>query len=152
MSVCHDPSGAEYDLFQPGQLEGTDVDSDATGAPTWFEALTTDVARAVSFYSALFQWRVAPGDGPRILTNALGPFGSISGLRSPASGGVVASQWLTYFATPDLEAVVRIALSLGAEVLTAPSIDAAGHRIIKLRSPQGVMFGALQRGSAGARA
>jgi len=56
MSVCFDPNGAEFDVWEPKKGHGTDVDSSLPGAPSWFETMTTDVDRATKFYSALFGW------------------------------------------------------------------------------------------------
>ncbi len=56
MSVCFDPNGAEFDVWEPKKMLGTDVDSTLHGAPCWFETLTTDVDRATEFYSGLFGW------------------------------------------------------------------------------------------------
>src|SRR6185503_2837088 len=41
MSVCFDPNGAEFDVWEPRKGQGTDVDSELHGAPTWYENLTT---------------------------------------------------------------------------------------------------------------
>ena len=43
MSVCFDPNGAEFDVWEPKKMLGTDVDSTLHGVPCWFETLTTDV-------------------------------------------------------------------------------------------------------------
>ena len=43
LSVCFDPGGAEFDVWQPKKMQGTDVDSDLAGAPCWFELMTSDV-------------------------------------------------------------------------------------------------------------
>jgi len=50
MAVCHDPNGAQFDLWQPKRMQGTDVDAELPGAPSWFETMTTDVDRATEFY------------------------------------------------------------------------------------------------------
>src|SRR5262249_18356059 len=56
MAVCTDPNGAKFDVWQPRNFHGTEVDSTLRGAPCWFETLTTDVDRAAAFYSGLFGW------------------------------------------------------------------------------------------------
>ena len=48
MAVCFDPNGAEFDVWEPRRIHGTDVDTTQHGAPSWFETLTTDVDRAAS--------------------------------------------------------------------------------------------------------
>src|SRR4051794_2056895 len=56
MAVCFDPDGGEFDVWEPKKMPGTDVDPSLHGAPSWFEAMTTDVGRATEFYSGLFGW------------------------------------------------------------------------------------------------
>jgi hypothetical protein len=50
MAVCHDPNGAEFDLWQGNKSPGTDVDGTLHGAPSWFETLTSDVPRDAWFH------------------------------------------------------------------------------------------------------
>ena len=45
MAVCFYPEGAEFDLWQPGKMAGTEVEPAEPGAPAWFEVGTTDPAR-----------------------------------------------------------------------------------------------------------
>ncbi len=74
MAVCFDPNGAGFDLWQPKNGPGTDVDDSRHGAPSWFETLTSDVARATTFYSALFGWtpEEMPASGMKYTTFKLG--------------------------------------------------------------------------------
>ena len=83
MSVCHDPNGAEFDVWEPRGLQGMDVDANAPGAPTWFETMTTDVDRAAKFYSALFGWKLeATGSEYRTFEHGAGPSVPPSSVRS----------------------------------------------------------------------
>ena len=94
MTVCHDPTGAEFDVWEPRAMHGTDGDSDAMGAPTWFELATTDTGLAETFYASLFGWK-----------NEHARFKSGS-----------ASCWATYFAVGDPEDAQRRALALGGSM------------------------------------
>jgi predicted enzyme related to lactoylglutathione lyase len=75
MAVCIDPNGAEFDVWEPRKGLGTDADSGQHGAPSWFEALTTDTGRAAQFYAQLFGWTPEPQSLPGVeyATFRLGP-------------------------------------------------------------------------------
>jgi predicted enzyme related to lactoylglutathione lyase len=141
MSVCHDPNGAEFDVWEPRALQGTDVDANAPGAPTWFETMTTDVDRATKFYSALFGWRSGSGSDHRTFTYGGRRVGgakrcSLEGQRP---------HWATYFAVKDADKIARDAIKRGAEVFA--SVTAVrGIRSCGIRSPQGIPFYVMERG------
>lgn len=142
MSVCHDPNGAEFDLWEPKKLVGTDVDSNKPGAPTWFETMTTDVDRAAKFYAALFGWNAeAASGGYRLLKHEGGP---VAGVKQCALEGPH-PHWATYFAVKDAERTARDAIKLGAMVF-APVMAVNGIRVGGVRSPQGVPFYVMQHG------
>ena len=92
LTVCHDPTGAEFDAWEPRALRGTDADDGTLGAPARFELVTTDVPRASRFYSALFGWEPAAreGSGPR---------------------------WVTYFAVRNADQAERRVIALGGSVI-----------------------------------
>lgn len=143
MSVCHDPNGAEFDVWEPRGLQGTDVDANTPGAPTWFETITTDVDRAATFYSAMFGWNAEPtGSQYQTFEHGGRPIGGAKqcGREHPHP------HWATYFAVKDASTLSRKAVNLGAEVF-APVMAAKGTRIAGIRSPQGVPFYVMQRGS-----
>jgi len=141
MSVCHDPNGAELDLWEPRSLQGMDVDASAQGAPTWFETMTTDVDRAAKFYSALFGW-TARSTGAESLTFEFEgrPIGSAT--RWTLAGAQ--AYWATYFAVKDAELLSRQAVQLGAEVFL-PVMAVRDTRVVGICSPQGVPFYVMQR-------
>lgn len=56
MAECYDPGNANFDLWQPRAEGGTDVDETLPGAPSWFELMSPDTARAQTFYEKLFGW------------------------------------------------------------------------------------------------
>jgi predicted enzyme related to lactoylglutathione lyase len=143
MSVCHDPNGAEFDVWQPGSLAGTEIDSDATGAPTWFETMTSDVDRAAAFYSGLFGWRAtAAGEaGDRTFELDGRPIAA----AKPRAPDGPSPHWAIYFAVTDADATARRARELGGEVFGSVR-RAKSPRTDGIRSPQGVPFHVMQRG------
>lgn len=111
MAVCHDPTGAEYDVWEGKGLPGTSVDPHAHGAPCHFELFTPSVEKARAHYETVFGWM---------------PDASVCE-GEPAG-------WATHFAVADVAASVAKARDLGADVLKNT------EKMAHLRSPQGVPF------------
>ena len=145
MGECTDPTGAQFDLWQPIKSVGTDVDTAHHGAPSWFEALTTDVDRAAAFYCALFGWtaeRMAL-PGMRYTRFKLGD-GSVAGMMGITPDmGAMPPYWATYFTVSDVDATARLAGELGAR-MCSPVREVPGvGRFCRIASPQGVVFAAI---------
>ena len=143
---CRDPNGAFFDIWEPKLSPGTDVDARRHGAPTWFETLTSDAARATAFYSALFGWtpQASTTDGLTYTTFRLGTESVAGMMQITPEMGPMPSHWGVYFAVDDLDAATRDALSHGASAfMPAKDIPGVG-RLGGLASPQGVMFYLLQ--------
>jgi uncharacterized protein len=142
MSVCHDPNGAEFDVWEPRGLLGTDVDSDEIGAPTWFETVTTDAQRTSKFYAAVFGWTAEAADpGYHVLKHVRGP---LAGIKE--SAGDSPARWATYFAVRDAKRTLQAAKKLGGTVV-APVTVTNGAHVGGIQSPQGVSFFVMQRGN-----
>jgi len=142
MAVCYDPNGAEFDLWEPRAMLGTDVDSTRPGAPGWFESMTTDVGRAAGFYTGLFGWTSerAPRPGSSYTTFRNGGT-DIAGMMeiTPALAGL-RPHWATYVTVDDADQAAREAVALGAR-LHVPLRDIPGlGRFCGITSPQGVRF------------
>jgi predicted enzyme related to lactoylglutathione lyase len=142
MAECFDPSGAEFDLWQPMKSQGTDADTGHRGAPSWFEALTTDVNRGAAFYAELFGWtpEAMPLPGMRYTTFKQGDAYVAGMMAITPDMGPMPPHWSTYFTVTDVDATARQAAELGAEVCV-PVRDVPGvGRFCGIRSPQGVTF------------
>ena len=146
MAVCHDPNGGEFDVWEPRKMHGTDVDPSLHGAPSWFEVITTDVARATEFYSALFGWTPQvmpmPGYDYTAFFNGGDPVAGLMPI-SPEMAGLK-PHWATYFTVNDPDEVAAEAVKLGAELhVPVRDIPKIG-RFCGITSPQGVMFHAIR--------
>lgn len=149
MAVCHDPSGAEFDIWQPMKMAGTDVDGMIHGAAGWFECVTTNVESSTKFYCALFGWTSE--------TQMMGPmeYTTFSLAGTPVAGmvsasdfspdeGEVRSHWGTYFTVDDADVAAATALSLGGTV-NIPVTEVPGMgKFCGINSPQGVPFYVMQ--------
>src|SRR4051812_12520354 len=118
MAVCFDPNGAEFDVWEPRKMAGTDVDRSLHGAPSRFETMTTDVDRATAFYAGLFGWtpRTMPMPGSTYTVFHLGDEGVAGLMPVPPGMGEVRPHWRTYFTVDDADEALRAAVRLGATV------------------------------------
>ena len=142
MAVCTDPNGAEFDVWEPKKMLGTDADSSQHGAPSWFETMTTDVDRAAAFYSGLFGWtpKVMPMAGSTYTTFKHGSVYVAGMMPITPRMGKLRPHWATYFTVQDADETARKAVKLGAQV-RMPVEDVPGiGRFCGIRSPQGVPF------------
>lgn len=146
MAVCHDPTGAEFDVWEPKRMQGTDADSDAHGAPSWFEAQTSDVDAASAFYTDLVGWRpveMGSPEAPYVDFQLDGrDVAGMMALRAETGGARPA--WWTYFTVRDVDAAVRDAAARGGQVVVPPYDIAGVGRMATLRSPQGVSFAVVR--------
>lgn len=146
MAVCTDPNGAPFDLWEPKQQHGTDVDDRLHGAPSWFETLTTDVDRAAAFYSGVFGWtpEAMPIPGMSYTTFRLGSEYVAGMMKITPEMGAMRPHWATTFTVNDADAAAREAVAMGARLIV-PLHDIPGvGRFCALTSPQGVTFYVVQ--------
>ena len=142
MAVCHDPNGAQFDIWQSKKMTGTAVDTAHPGAPTWFETLTTDTGRAGRFYSDLFGWTREVKDFEGfIYTSFLLDGNPIGGMMQiTANMGAMRPHWGVYFTVSDADQAARTATQLGGRICVSPKNIPGVGRFCGLVSPQGVGF------------
>jgi predicted enzyme related to lactoylglutathione lyase len=142
MAVCTDPNGAEFDVWEPKKLLGTDVDSSLHGVPSWFETMTTDIDRTGVFYSGLFGWtqEVTPTPGSNYTTfnYATTPVAGI--MAATPQMGQQRPDWRPYFTVKNADETAREAVDLGAGLCVALRDIPGIGRFGGITSPQGVTF------------
>jgi len=146
MAVCFDPNGANFDVWEPRKKHGTTVDSTLHGAPSWFEAMTTDVDRAAKFYAELFGWtpQVMPMPGANYTTFKLGTMDVAGMMQITPQMGELQPHWGTYFTVRDADEAAREAVKLGGKLcMTMKDVPGVG-RFCGITSPQGVTFRVVQ--------
>jgi predicted enzyme related to lactoylglutathione lyase len=125
---------------------GTDADSSLHGAPSWFEAMTTDVERATSFYSGLFGWTPEvmpmPGSTYTVFKNRGTEVAGMMKITPEMAG--LRPHWTTYFTVKDADEAAREAVALGARLHVALHDIPGIGRFCGITSPQGVMFNVIQ--------
>ncbi len=142
MAVCFDPEGAEFDVWEPKRMPGTDVDGCLHGAPSWFEITTTDVDRATGFYSGLFGWTPEGTPLPESTYTVFKNGGTdVAGMRKiPPNMAGPRPRWTTYVTVDDADETAREAVGLGAEVHVPLNEIPGVGRFCGMTSPQGVAF------------
>jgi predicted enzyme related to lactoylglutathione lyase len=142
MAELYDPNGANIDVWQSGASPGSTADPLRHGVPSWFESVTTDVPKAVAFYTALFGWSARGESVPGFdyTTFRLGETPVAGMMPISPDWGEVPPHWGVYITVDDVDATVAKAQSLGASVMVpAQDVETVG-RFSGLVSPQGVMF------------
>jgi predicted enzyme related to lactoylglutathione lyase len=148
MAVCHDPNGAKFDLWEPKSLQGTDVDRGAPGAPSWFETITCDTARAGTFYEAVFGWtpNVSMATGAPYTAYDLGgsPVAGMMQLTPAMEAGGMKPDWCVYFTVTDPDDTARIATANGGKICVPPAEIPGVGRFCGIISPEGITFYAIR--------
>ncbi|EFE70952.1 MULTISPECIES: VOC family protein [Streptomyces] len=145
--VAADPSGALFQLWQPGAFPGAGL-FNAPGSLGWVELLTRAPKEAVAFYTTVFGWSVGPS--PRYPRWGVGgaDFGGMVTMDDKFPHEVPA-HWLPYFAVEDVDAAAVTTTRVEGTVLMEPTSLPDGPRIAVLRDPQGAMFGVYRAGGRG---
>jgi uncharacterized protein len=143
MLVVADPQGAVFGVWQPGEFFGARVVNE-TGALTWNELHTSDVAAATAFYGEAFGIEIVPMDGAdsywelRVGGRAVGGVTLLAG-DPPGTP----AHWLTYFAVDDVDSSVDTVVKRGGTVL-APPFDMMAGRMSVVADPQGATFAMIK--------
>jgi len=146
MADCHDPMGANIDIWEPKQSAGLSADSTHHGVPSWFETLTTDTDRATKYYTELFGWTAEVQDmgGMKYTSFKLGDEFVGGMMKITPEMGPIPAHWGVYFTVNDVEKAASDTTKLGG-TLFVPVTDIPGvGRFCGILSPQGVRFYALQ--------
>lgn len=135
MAQLTDPSGAEFAVWQAGDLPGVGAVSSA-GSLTWIELHSPD-AEVSSFYRTVLSWEVVTIEG------APGAFFRPAGTGAGRLFGAVvpdpAAYWLPYFEVADPDQAAG-----AADVVVEPyDLDGIG-RITVLVDPFGARFGVMR--------
>ncbi len=150
MTVCFDPLGAQFDVWEPKKQKGTEVDSTLHGAPSWFETLTSDADRATEFYTSLFGWtpQVNQMPGFSYTTFMLGAEPVAGMMQITPDMGPLPPHWGVYFTVNNADETAKLATELGASLCIPPQDIPEIGRFCGITSPQGVIFYVIQYISA----
>ncbi|MDI2125797.1 VOC family protein [Yinghuangia seranimata] len=149
MAAFTDPTGAEFAVWQPGEVTGLE-DVNSPGSMSWLELYTTDAASAKDFYRAVFGWDIvdAPMGGEGLAYSIVSPSG---GGPTTMHGGLMqlppdnlaagsTSEWHPYFEVADCDEAAMQARELGGMLLIPPMDVPMAGRIAMVLDPFGAVF------------
>lgn len=117
------------------------------GVFSWQELMTEDVEGAKKFYAALLGWSVQEypmeeGGTYWIMKAGEEEVGGI--MQTPPEAKGVPPYWGVYITVDDVDATVKKAQTLGAQILAGPMDIPKVGRFATLRDPQGAVFAVIK--------
>ena len=136
MAVVADPTGAVVVLWEALGQDGAALKSEH-GTQCWNELISSDVDKALAFYSEVLGWTPVPLDmegsvGIMLNGEMIGSAGS-----RPTPG--IPSHWAVYFAVDDCDATAEQCRELGGQVIVSP-MDTPPGRMAQLLDDAGAVF------------
>lgn len=141
MSICADPTGAVFGLWQPIRFIGAAVEGEHGGI-AWSEVNTRDAAAACDFYGKLFGLTPSPQGGAYFILRR-GEEMCFGVQQMDAEWGDAPPHWMGYFAVDDADAAVERAAAGGGSI-AAPAVDTPYGRIAVVADPYGALFSVIQ--------
>lgn len=113
------------------------------GSIVWHELMTTDVRSAAAFFSKVAGWTAHPWSVDNTYTMFVRQNRQIAGLMGlPDEARAMGTPpcWMTYIATPDVDATASQAVALGGTVHKPPQEIPTVGRFAIIGDPQGAFF------------
>jgi len=120
---------------------------DNRGRYVWFELLTHDPKKAISFYSKVVGWGSEPFPGPNDYTvwkKGDTGVGGVMAMPAEMKAGGAPPNWAGYIATPDVDKTTEQAKKLGGTVYMPPADIPTVGRFSVIADPTGVAFNAFK--------
>jgi predicted enzyme related to lactoylglutathione lyase len=147
MAIFADPAGAVFGIWQAGLHTGAELVNEPFSL-TWNELHSRDLPKAKAFYREVFgidpaEFPMGDGDPYTIFqVDGRGVAGAQAiGDDMPAD---MPSNWLTFFAVDDTDAIAAKATSLGGAVSQEPFDLPGVGRLAVLAGPHGEPFGIIK--------
>ncbi|GAA2622689.1 VOC family protein [Streptomyces axinellae] len=154
MAQFTDPAGADFAVWQPGDVTGLESVM-AANTLCWTELYSTDAAAAKDFYRSVFSWTYQdmPMDAGLTYTIVSSLGGGVGGDSS--QGGIMqlpqenleagsGSEWHPYFGVADCDATFEAATRGGAQTLIPPNDVPGVGRIAMVLDPAGAAFAIIK--------
>jgi predicted enzyme related to lactoylglutathione lyase len=115
--------------------------ADFLGRFLWYECMTPDVERAMSFYKAVAGWgtQVWTQSGESYTMWLVGER-AIGGVMRMPPGLEAPSHWVSYIGTPDVDLTAGRAETLGAKICKPPTEIPTIGKFAVIADPQGATF------------
>ncbi|WP_284976252.1 VOC family protein [Arthrobacter sp. efr-133-TYG-104] len=141
-ALAKDTAGAAFGVWQAGTHIGAERVNEH-GSLCWNELRTPNYPAARSFYAEVFghSYQEIPAED-RLYATIRRPHdgNEVAGLHCVSPLDPARGHWLTWFASDDVEATVRIAAERGSRLLEPLTEGPLGHTAI-VQAPQGEVFG-----------
>jgi hypothetical protein len=145
-SADENPLSREVDLPAPRCINSQEVsvaENSVRGRFVWHELMTTDIGSAADFYGKIVGWKTKGWEQDEAYVMFVMGKSSMAGLMTlpkDAQAMGAAPSWVTYIGTPNVDATVAQAVSLGGKIVKdAADIPTVG-RFAVLQDPQGATF------------
>jgi predicted enzyme related to lactoylglutathione lyase len=142
MTICVDPTGAVFGLWQPINFNGVGVEGEH-GSYAWCEINTRDSATACDFYGKLFGLTAHKMEGQEYFTMQRGEEMLFGVMQMDDSWGDLPPHWLGYFAVDNTDAALERVIAAGGSV-PVPAFDTPFGRIAVILDPYGAAISILQ--------
>jgi len=145
MAVIQDPTGGTLALWSTKQPMGTFLWGE-NNALCWNELMTSDVDKAIKFYTGLFGWKTEPMSMGELTYTVMknGDVGIAGLMPKPKEMAQAPTSWTAYFAVSDCDATVKKAEKLGGKVYQPPTDIPDVGRFSILADPFGATFAILK--------
>lgn len=141
MSICADPTGPIFGLWQPLDFIGAAVEGEHGGI-AWSEVNTRNAAAACDFYGRLFNLTPSlQGEGYFIMRRGEEMFFGVQ--QMDTEGDDVSPHWMGYFAVDDVDTAVEHVVAGGGSILV-PTFDTPYGRIAVIGDPYGAICSVVQ--------
>jgi predicted enzyme related to lactoylglutathione lyase len=137
MAFVSDPQGGVFAVWEAKRSIGVGILGEP-GTLSWNELLTSDIAGARKFYTALFGWTLK--ESPEYTEAHLGKdaVGGMMQIRPDMKG--MPTLWWPYFDVADVDASVKKAQEMGGKLHMGPMDIPEVGRFAVLADPQGASF------------
>lgn len=143
MTICSDPTGAVFGLWQAGLHIGARIDNEH-GGMTWCDVNTRDSATAYAFYSKLLHATSerVEGEGDYYIMKR-GEDALCGVMQMDENWEGIPPHWMAYFAVDNTDAAIERATAAGGQV-SVPAFDMPYGRMAVLADPFGAHFSIVQ--------
>jgi len=150
MAVMADPTGAYFAVWQSKKMETNTLVNEPVSA-VWHELMTTDIEKAGSFYTNLFNW------GSDVMPMPSGEYTMFKNGDRPAGGMMAITSemppmppnWCVYMAVAKIEQTVKKAEGAGATILQpVMTVEGIGQMAV-FADPQGAVLSLFQMDKPG---
>lgn len=142
MTICIDPGGAFFGLWQPDNFIGAAVEGEH-GGMAWGEVATRNAAELCGFYGKLFGLTAHKVEDQEYFIMGRGEEMLFGIMQMDEQWGEMPPHWMGYFAIDDVESALERTVAAGGSVMV-PAFDTPHGRIAVIADPFGAALSIIQ--------